>query len=142
MSNYPNNFDNDTTLPPATLEESVSTYRFSCEINPGSSSKLKDQLGASFVLPAGKSTSIRVSCFIVQNDEPMVVAQFVKYIAAHCSVGGTVRINFDEDQFTYNPDGFFEISSSVGAASNLDITVINNSFRKAKAAAVVEYISL
>ncbi len=142
MSNYPNSFDNDATLPPAVFEESVSTYRFSCEISAGGSAKLKDQLGSSFVLPAGKSTSIRVSCFIVQNDEPMVTAQFVKYIAAHCSIGGTVRINFDESQFSYNPDGFFEIESSVGPASNLDITITNNSFRKAKAAAVVEYISL
>ena len=143
MSNYPNNFDNDLTLPPAYFEETVSTLRFSCEINPNSSNTLKDPTtGSSFILPPNKSTSIRVSCFIVQKDEPMIVGQFVQYIGAHCAINGLVRVNFNESQFSYNPDGFYEITVAASVSSNLDIIINNNSFKKAKAAAVVEYISI
>lgn len=143
MSNYPNSYDNNTTIPPAYSDDIVYSVKFTCEVIPKSFGILKNpSTGSSFILTPNKSTSLRVSCAIVQDDDPSVCGQLVNYAGVYCDLVGNILVNFNESQFAYNPGSRYGLTMEPSTSSTLDIKVINDSFKKIKVAAIIEWILL
>jgi hypothetical protein len=143
MSNYPNGFDNNTTIPPAYSDDVVFSVKYSCQVDAKSFSVLRDPAtGGPLILTPNKNTSLRISCAIVQEDDSMIMGQIVNYAGVYCTLVGEVYINFNRNQFEYNPGGLYSISLETSMNSALKIIVNNNSLRRVKASAVIEFITL
>jgi hypothetical protein len=143
MTNYPNGFDDDTTIPPATSNDVVYSIKYTCEVIPKSFAILRNPVtGSSFILTPNKTTSLRVSAAIVQEDDPAISGQLVNYAGVYCNLTGNVLINFNQNQFSYNPYSFYEMTAESTTSSTLDIKITNKSLKRIKVSAILEYIVL
>jgi hypothetical protein len=143
MSNYPEGFDSSLTLPAAYSDDVVFVVKYICEVESKSFDFLKDPAtNGPFFLTPNKTTSFRVSCTIVQQDDPNIMGHLVSYIGTFCSISGEVSVIFNQTQSIYNPSSFYSISVEGTSNSALKIKIHNNSLRRIKAAAVIEYLNV